>query len=284
LIHQAALQLLGLFSDASLPQRLRGLGGGLRLTTAAQVPEGSGLGTSSILGAVVLAALNRAFGRSPSLETLCGDVLRLEQLMGTGGGWQDQVGGMWGGAKFAWSAPGIDPSPQVERLALSPEVERGLAERMVLFYTGAPRLARDLLQRVVGRYLVGDPATLAALEEMPRLAHRARAALLAGDWVELGRCLDRSWALNQQLEPTCSNPALAALFSRIAPLVTGAKLAGAGGGGFLFALARDRTAREQLAALLASLPPPAKLYAASLNTHHPAFDVRQGPGSPPSLD
>jgi fucokinase len=279
-IHRAALQLLGLFSGARLPERLRRLGGGLRLTTAAQVPEGSGLGTSSILGAVVLAALNRAFGRQPSPDELCRDVLRLEQLMGTGGGWQDQVGGMWGGVKFAGSAPGVDQSPQVERLSLSPEVERGLAERMVLFYTGAPRLARDLLQRVVGRYLVGDPATLAALDEMPAVAHRARTALLAGDWVALGRCLNRSWELNQQLEPTCSNLTLTALVSRIAPLVAGAKLAGAGGGGFLFALARDRDCRAQLEALLADVPPPAKLYTASLDNHHPAFDIRQGPGSP----
>src|SRR5207247_5841723 len=113
-IHLAGLQLLGLLSSPSLPQRLRRLGGGLRLTTAAQVPKGSGLGTSSILGAALLAALNRAFGREPSLEELCLEVLRLEQLMGTGGGWQDQVGGMWGGVKFARSAPAIDPSPQVE--------------------------------------------------------------------------------------------------------------------------------------------------------------------------
>lgn len=275
-IHRTALRMLGIFSAVPLSERLRQLGGGLQLTTSAQVPKGSGLGTSSLLGAALLAALHRALGRQPSLEALCRDVLHLEQWMGTGGGWQDQVGGMWGGVKFAISAPGIDPALQVEQLRLSPAVEQGLAERMVLFYTGEPRLARDVLQRVVGSYLVGDPVTVAALDEISLTAHRARAALLAGDWEGLGQCLDRSWALNQLLEPTCSNPALAALFARIAPFVLGAKLAGAGGGGFLFALARDRAAREQLEALLGTVPPPARLYSASLDTRHSSLVVRTG--------
>jgi fucokinase len=264
-IHLAALQLIGLFSSSVLPDRLRRTGGGLRLTTAAPVPQGSGLGTSSILGAVVLAALGRAFGLHPSLDELCRGVLRLEQLMGTGGGWQDPIGGMWGGAKFARSAPGIEQSPQVERLAMSPEVQRGLAERMLLFYTGEQRLARDVLQRVVGSYFLGDPTTIRILDEMPGLALQARTALVGGDWEGLGRCITRSWELNQQLEPTSSNPALAALFARIHPFVMGAKLAGAGGGGFLFALARDRSAREDLEALLAAVPAPAKLYTPALD-------------------
>jgi fucokinase / fucose-1-phosphate guanylyltransferase len=264
-IHLGALRLIGLFTASPLPARLRHLGGGIRLTTAAQVPKGSGLGTSSILGAVALAALNRALGRQPSRDELCLSVLRLEQWMGTGGGWQDQVGGMWGGVKFAWSDAAIDQLPQVEPLALSPAILSGLAERMAVFYTGEPRLAKDVLQRVVAGYLVGQPQTMAVLDEMPGLARQARAAILAGDWERLGRCLDRSWELNQRLEPSCSNPSLAALFARIAPFVWGAKLAGAGGGGFLFALARDRNCREQLESLLAGIPAPAKLYSAELD-------------------
>jgi fucokinase len=264
-LHLASLRLLGLVSSTPLRQHLERLGGGLRLTTRASVPKGSGLGTSSILGAAVLAALHRAFGLPASREELCLRVLRLEQLMGTGGGWQDQVGGMWGGAKFAVSAPGIDQCPQVEPLALCPKVEARLVERMVVFYTGEPRLARDVLQRVVGRYLVGDAASLAALAEMPALAVQARDALLQGDWEELGRCLSRSWELNRQLEPTCSNANLDSLFLLIAPYVRGAKLAGAGGGGFLFALARNGAAREALEARLAATPPPARLYRATLD-------------------
>jgi fucokinase len=229
------------------------------------VPKGSGLGASSILGAALLAALYHALAQPLVLPELCLRVLQLEQLMGTGGGWQDQVGGMWGGIKFARSEPGVNQYPAVEPLALPPGLQAELEEHMLLFYTGEPRLAKDVLQRVVGRYLIGCPETVAALEEMPALAQEARATLLSGDWAGLGRCIDRSWALNRQLEPTCTNDNLDALFARLQPLVLGAKLAGAGGGGFLFALARDRAARERLEQRLASVPPPARLYRATLD-------------------
>jgi fucokinase len=264
-LHQAGLRLVGLFSGGPLRRRLERLGGGLRITTEAAVPKGSGLGTSSILGATLLAGLYRAFGQDVLPDELCLRVLQLEQLMGTGGGWQDQVGGMWGGVKFARSASGVSQHPEVEVVRLGTDREVELEERMVLFYTGEPRLAKDVLQRVVGRYLVGEPATVAALEAMPALAARARASLVQGDWAELGRCLDRSWMLNRQVEPTCTNDSLDALFGRIAPFVLGAKLAGAGGGGFLFALARDRAARERLESLLTTVPAPARLYRATLD-------------------
>jgi len=264
-IHLAALQLVGLFGAAPLAKRLTALGGGLRLTTSASVPKGSGLGTSSILGAAVLAALASAFRLEQSLDDLCLGVLRLEQLMGTGGGWQDQVGGMWGGIKLAVSAPGIDQQPRVEPLSLSPEIEAEFEKRAVLFYTGEPRLAKDVLQRVVGGYLTGNGPTLSALSEMPGLARAAKAALESGDWEGLGSCVGRSWELNQQLEPTCTNENLDRLFAEIVPFVSGAKLAGAGGGGFLFALARDAEARDRLRERLAAAPAPAQLYDAVLD-------------------
>jgi fucokinase len=264
-LHLAALRLVGLFGREPLAERLRRLGGGLRVTTAAAVPKGSGLGASSILAAALLATLHAALGWEVSPEELCPRVLQLEQLMGTGGGWQDQVGGMWGGVKYAVTDPGIEQQPRVETIALDAGREREMQERLVLFYTGEPRLAKDVLQRVVGSYLVGSPATLAALAEMPALARAARQALLEGDWPALGACLDRSWALNREIEPTSTNDSLDALFARIAQHVLGAKLAGAGGGGFLFALARDGAARERLEQLLAEVPPPARLYRATLD-------------------
>ncbi len=282
-LHLAGLRLVGLFGSEPLSQRLRRLGGGLRLTTAALVPKGSGLGSSSILGAAVLAALSRAFGREAGREALCRQVLLLEQLMGTGGGWQDQVGGMWGGVKLATSAPGLEQRPQVEPLRLSEAVSAGLAERMVVFYTGEPRLAKDVLQRVVAGYLTSSAATLAVLEEMPALAHHARSCLLRGDWDGLGRCLTRSWELNRQLEPTSSNATLDALFERMAPHVAGAKLAGAGGGGFLFALAHDRAARARLEALLDTFPSPARRYDATLDLDGLVFRGAEG-RLPPRVD
>jgi galactokinase/mevalonate kinase-like predicted kinase len=65
---------------------------GLRISTWADIPRGSGLGTSSILAAALVRALLRVRGEPDSNEEVSHKVLVLEQLMGTGGGWQDQVG------------------------------------------------------------------------------------------------------------------------------------------------------------------------------------------------
>jgi fucokinase len=259
-VHLAALRLIGLGSGTAPARELRLLGGGIRLTTHSAVPKGSGLGTSSILGAAVLAVLHQAFGLDTTPKELCLGVLRLEQLMGTGGGWQDQVGGLWGGAKISASGLGIEQHPEVTMLQLSPEVQRGLAERMILFYTGEPRLAKDVLQRVVGSYLLGRREALSALLEMPALARRAAAALQQGDWFELGTCITRSAELNAGLEPTATNARLNSLLHKLRPLVHGAKLAGAGGGGFLFALARDAEAKQAAKAELDRLPAPAQWF------------------------
>jgi len=264
-IHIAALTRLGIFSSIPLRERLRALGGGIRLITSADVPKGSGLGTSSILGAAVMAALLSAFGMDWTREELCTDVLCLEQLMGTGGGWQDQVGGVWGGAKLATSEPGVHQLPNVVSLELSAEVQTGLWERMLLFHTGEQRLAKNVLQRVVGNYFTGQQATISVLAEMPTLAHKASEALCSGDWATLGACLNRSRCLNQTLEPSSSNESLDNLFDLISPYVLGAKLSGAGGGGFLFALARDRQAHAEITEVLQRFPAPAMIYPCSLD-------------------
>jgi hypothetical protein len=101
---RAALTLLGLNRDCangnSLKKALEKLGGGLEVTLLSAVPKGSGLGTSSILAATILAALERFFGIESRREELYRQVLEMEQLLTTGGGWQDQIGGVAGGVKI----------------------------------------------------------------------------------------------------------------------------------------------------------------------------------------
>ncbi len=103
---KAALAISGFSPEmASWPQgislrdMLTEFGGGIELTTLVGIPKGSGLGTSSILGAVMMAVIRRMLGRPPNQRELFHDVLRLEQALTTGGGWQDQIGGGVGGDK-----------------------------------------------------------------------------------------------------------------------------------------------------------------------------------------
>lgn len=83
-------------------------------------------------------------------------VLNLEQIMSTGGGWQDQVGGLTGGVKYITSRPGMKQHLNVEYLKLDEQTKQELQERFALIYTGQRRLARNLLRYVVGNYIGGE--------------------------------------------------------------------------------------------------------------------------------
>ena len=101
--------------NASLASIMRYLPGGIRLTTQTSIPRGSGLGTSSIMAGAVLACLGALSGEQTDDSSLFDQVLSVEQMMTTGGGWQDRVGGLVGGVKLVTSEPGVR-----QRLAVQP--------------------------------------------------------------------------------------------------------------------------------------------------------------------
>lgn len=109
---------------------------GLRVKTWARIPRGSGLGTSSILAAAVVKGLLRITDGDESNENVARLVLVLEQIMGTGGGWQDQIGGLYPGIKFTTSFPGIPLRLQVIPLLASPRLVTELQERLLVVFTG----------------------------------------------------------------------------------------------------------------------------------------------------
>ena len=109
---------------------------GLRIRTWASVPRGSGLGTSSILAAAVVKALIQITDGDASNENVARLVLVLEQLMGTGGGWQDQIGGLYPGIKFTASFPGVPLRLQVIPLLASPQLISELQQRLLVVFTG----------------------------------------------------------------------------------------------------------------------------------------------------
>ncbi|CAN1309424.1 Bifunctional fucokinase/fucose pyrophosphorylase, partial [Linum perenne] len=108
----------------------------LLVTTWAKVPRGSGLGTSSILAAAVVKGLLQITEGDESNENVARLVLVLEQLMGTGGGWQDQIGGLYPGIKFTTSFPGIPLRLQVIPLLPSPQLLSELQQRLLVVFTG----------------------------------------------------------------------------------------------------------------------------------------------------
>ncbi len=256
-LQKAALVLKGLVPanvDPALPvtDLMRELGGGFKLSTATSIPRGSGLGTSSIMAGAVLTCLGRVTGTASSSDELFDEVLCLEQMLTTGGGWQDQVGGLTGGIKLVTTAPGLPQRIHVEPMQLSPETNVELASRLILVYTGRQRLAKNLLRAVMGRWLARDPEMVWIQAEIARLAIEMQAALKAGNVDRFGELLAEHWVINQRMDPGCTNPFIGKLFEVMRPHINGGKLAGAGGGGFAMVVAHSIQAVRDLSAALAT--------------------------------
>ncbi len=249
-LHKAALISCGIVPLAgteTLQEILRRLGGGIYLSTkVVGVPKGSGLGTSSILSGACVKALHEFLGLSCSDGALYDIVLCMEQMMSTGGGWQDQVGGLTNGIKYITTKSGIDQKIQVEQVVVPEKAKKELQERFVLIYTGQRRLARNLLREVVGNYIGGRKESVDALSAMKVTAVRMRWALEEGNIDELARLFNEHWALSKQLDMGATNTCIDQIFLSCEDLIDGRFIAGAGGGGFLQAILKKGVTKRQL--------------------------------------
>lgn len=169
-LHKAALIACGIIpvkEEADLQEILKRMGGGIYLSTQVYgVPKGSGLGTSSILSGACVKGIFEFLGQERTDAEIYDVVLGMEQIMSTGGGWQDQVGGLTEGIKLISIKPGIAQNLVVEKIEMPEEGKKELKERFALIYTGQRRLARNLLRDVVGGYIGSRPESLKALKEM----------------------------------------------------------------------------------------------------------------------
>ncbi len=255
---KAALVLAGIVPAAastSLSAWLRRFGGGLDLTVFSALPKGSGLGTSSVLGAGILACLDRVVGREIDHQSIIRRTSVLEQMMSTAGGWQDQVGGITPGIKINRTRPGAEQTPVVTPVPLSKDMQAELASRSLLYYTGYRRLARNILQKVVGRYLSRDREAVGIIHELKDLAERQSVALAAGDVDEYARCVGQNWAFKKRLDPGSTNDAIEGIVRPLEKYLTGYEMPGAGGGGFLYMIAKDAPAARRVRAMLERTPP-----------------------------
>ncbi len=256
-IPRTALWMTGLFQEkGALQGVLERMGGGIEIRTAVTLPMGSGLGTSSILAATILRGISEMLGGQAGGQAgdqaLSEQVMRLEQRMTTGGGWQDQAGGIFPGAKLVVTGPGMHQRIRVQPLLWTAERQAEFENRVVLYYTGIQRVARDLLRQVVGRYLARETACVQVLHSIKTLAMEMVYAMQEGEWDHLGRLLDRHWELNKTLDPNTANAPINGLLDAARPFIHGAKLAGAGGGGFLIMVARSPQAARELKEFLST--------------------------------
>lgn len=249
-LHKAALIACGIVpmnTSLRLYDILNELGGGIYLSTeVVGIPKGSGLGTSSILAAACVQALFMFLGKNLHYDIVYQLVLSMEQIMSTGGGWQDQVGGLVPGIKFITTEPGIDQQIHVEQVDMKPKVKEELQKRFALIYTGQRRLARNLLRDVVGNYIGAKPEAVDALKQMGPLAALMKFELERGNIDQFAHLLSKHWELSKQLDSGSTNTCIDQIFFACQDLIEGQFIAGAGGGGFLQVILKRGVTREML--------------------------------------
>ncbi len=257
-LHKAALIACGIIplngGEENLEEILERIGGGIYLSTqVVGIPKGSGLGTSSILAGACVKGIFEFLGIDKPVEELYGIVLCMEQIMSTGGGWQDQVGGLTSGIKLLTSAPGMDQQIHSSPLKVPEEAMKELQERFALIYTGQRRLARNLLRDVVGNYIGANPQSLAALREMKPTAVLMAHYLERGEIDAFAELLNKQWELSKQLDAGSTNTCIDQIFLACEDLIDAKFIVGAGGGGFLMVILKKGVSKGALRTRLAAI-------------------------------
>ncbi|MDR0995348.1 MAG: bifunctional fucokinase/L-fucose-1-P-guanylyltransferase [Tannerella sp.] len=244
------LPAFGAGQYASLEEQLRDFGAGIEITLLAAIPAGSGLGTSSILASTVLGALSDFCGLGWDKTDIGNRTLVLEQLLTTGGGWQDPFGGILQGVKLLETGTGFDQSPLVRWLPDTLFADPQYRDCHLLYYTGITRTAKGILAEIVRSMFLNSGSQLRLLEEMKAHTLDMYEALQCGRFEAFGRLLRKTWEQNKALDAGTNPLAIEALIHIVDDLCLGYKLPGAGGGGYLYMVAKDPEAAGRLRRLL----------------------------------
>lgn len=273
-IPKAALALAGFHPQfctehfASLRDQLLQMGGGLEITLFSAIPAGSGLGTSSILASTVLGAVSDFCALAWDKTEICKRTLVLEQLLTTGGGWQDQYGGVIGGVKLLQSGKELTQEPFIRRLPSDLFTDPQYAPCHLLFYTGITRTAKDILAEIVRRMFLNHGEQLRLLRDMKNHTMEMYDAIQRDDFVRMGRLVRRTWHQNMTLDHGTNPQAVEAITRLVDDLCLGYKLPGAGGGGYLYLIAKDPEAAARIRHILtdtSTLPANSRMVEMSLS-------------------
>jgi galactokinase/mevalonate kinase-like predicted kinase len=174
----------------------------------------------------------------------------LEQMLTTGGGWQDQFGGVLAGVKLLQTGRGFEQSPQVRWLPNDLWLQPEYRACHLLYYTGITRTAKNILTEIVRRMFLNHNAELRLLREMKEHTMEMYEAIQRNDFQQMGLLVRKTWQQNQALDEGTNPAAVAALTAMVDDLCLGYKLPGAGGGGYLYMIAKDPEAAVRIKQIL----------------------------------
>lgn len=243
-LHLAALKVIGVTENTTM---VNGIG---IKTVVNGIAKGSGLGTSSILLAGCFRALGSILSKEYSDDEIIQMVFVAEQLMKTGGGWQDQIGGITPSLKISTSVPGIRQMPKIRFLPVSEEMERFFSQRLVLISTGERHFGRFMVNSVMGRYLSDDSVTKHAFAELKALNSELEKSIENNDINLFSECINSQMKLLRELSPDVTDTSIENIISQCQEIAQALCICGAGAGGYLLAVLREgvtfEKAREEI--------------------------------------
>ncbi|KYQ89136.1 L-fucose kinase [Tieghemostelium lacteum] len=243
---KACFLLLGLVDlEKNLAEQLTDLGGGMILCSTSNLPTGSGLGTSSILAGGIITTMAHIYGYQYSQQHLVHAILKVEQMLTTSGGYQDQVGGIVGGVKESSCSKFKNKNDKIEviynDIPMAPHVIDRVNQHILLIYTGRTRLARDLLQDVIRRWYSKTTEIITVTDALVSTAKQMKCALSNGDIPLIGKLLNEYWIQKKYMASGAEPTRVSNLIKILSPYSHGIALAGAGGGGFMIAISKEPT-------------------------------------------
>lgn len=208
---------------------------GFHLIAESEAPAGAGLGGSSALAIACIGALNRLVGdRYPERKYIVIAANVETQVIRVPAGFQDYYGAFYGGANhIRFDADGI------RREAIDVDAEE-LERRVVVLYTGEPRLSGINNWEMFKSHIEGDPAIFEAFDKIRDSARDMQRALAAGDWAGVGEVMRAAYPNRKRLAPNITTPHMDRLVEKaLANGAIGAKVLGAGGGGCIAFLCEE---------------------------------------------
>lgn len=238
-LHKAALKTLGIHPKTVVKN-------GFRLTTqVTDIDKGSGLGTSSILLGGCIMALSEMFGVPFDEGEILRAVFVAEQIMNTGGGWQDQVGGLTPGIKSGSTVAGTEQYLTVDYIDLPTSFEKIFSERLVLLPSGQRHFGRFIVNDVVNRYLSGNEESLKGHEDIRKLNDELIRSIETEDKEAFCFVINEHRRLLKMISPKVTNPLLDEIINTCMKLADAVSPCGAGGGGYLLVVLKENVTLQQ---------------------------------------
>jgi D-glycero-alpha-D-manno-heptose-7-phosphate kinase len=212
----------------------------IEVTTLADVPAGTGLGSSSAFTASLLMALNQYKRLSIGKEVLAKEACRIEiDILEQPIGKQDQYASVYGGLKELKFLR--DGSVDVSMLPINADTINDLEDNLLLFFTGYSRNANDILQQQDDRTKLADSDMMTNLRFVKHLGYETRNTLCNGDMKTFAKIMNEHWEYKQARSSNMSNECINEWYRLgLKNGALGGKLVGAGGGGFIMFYADDK--------------------------------------------